>query len=124
MKAIPETVKIVNLAGEPLQTSLVQQIYSQTNVQRVYVLYGLSEDTTYSTFTLRSPDRAATIGRPISNPQVYLLDRHRQPVPIGVPGELYLGGAGLARRDLNRPELKNEKVVPHPVSTPHGARMV
>src|ERR1700752_1733784 len=123
MKAIPETVKIVNLAGEPLQTSLVQQIYSQTNVQRVYDLYGPSEDTTYSTFTLRSPDRAATIGRPISNTQVYLLDRHRQPVPIGVPGELYLGGAGLAREYLNRPELTNEKFVPDPFSKTPGARL-
>jgi amino acid adenylation domain-containing protein/FkbH-like protein len=111
IKGIPPNVRIVNLAGEPLITPLVNQIYGETNVQKVYDLYGPSETTTYSTFTLRKPDAPATIGRPLANEQVYLLDKNRQPVPIGVPGEIYIGGDGVAREYLNRPELTAEKFV-------------
>jgi ubiquinone/menaquinone biosynthesis C-methylase UbiE/alpha-ketoglutarate-dependent taurine dioxygenase/acyl carrier protein len=77
-------------------------------------LYGPTEDTTYSTYALRGALEAATIGRPIANTQVYLLDALLQPVPIGVAGELYLGGAGLARGYLKRPELTAEKFIPNP----------
>jgi len=66
IKGVPPTVRIVNLAGEPLITPLVNQIYGETNVQKVYDLYGPSETTTYSTFTLRKAEEPATIGRPAS----------------------------------------------------------
>ena len=112
IKGVPPNVRIVNLAGEPLITPLVNQIYGETNVQKVYDLYGPSETTTYSTFTLRKPEEPATIGRPLANEQIYLLDKNRQPVPIGVPGEIYIGGDGVAREYLNRPELTAEKFVP------------
>jgi non-ribosomal peptide synthetase component F len=98
LKGIPESVRVVNLAGEPLPQALVQQLYEQQTIERVYDLYGPSEDTTYSTFALRTPAGVATIGRPIANTQIYLLDAWLQPVPLGVPGELYIGGEGLARR--------------------------
>ena len=111
IKGVPPNVRVVNLAGEPLITPLVNQIYGETNVQKVYDLYGPSETTTYSTFTLRKPDELATIGRPLANEQIYLLDKNRQPVPIGVPGEIYIGGDGVAREYLNRPELTAEKFV-------------
>ena len=111
---IPNSVQTINLAGEPLPASLVDEIYSQTHVQRVFDLYGPSEDTTYSTFAHRLPQEEATIGRPISNTRVYLLDQYLQPVPIGVPGELYLAGAGLARGYLNRPELSATAFAPDP----------
>ena len=63
------------------------------------------------------------IGRPIANTQVYVLDPQRQLVPIGVPGELYLAGAGLARGYLHRPQLTAEKFVPHPFNADPAARL-
>jgi amino acid adenylation domain-containing protein len=116
LKAIPESVVTVNLAGELLSTEIVNAIYRETRAQRVYDLYGPSEDTTYSTYTLRLPDVPATIGRPIANTQAYVLDGRQQPVPVGVTGELYLGGDGLARGYLNRPKLTAEKFIRNPFS--------
>jgi amino acid adenylation domain-containing protein/non-ribosomal peptide synthase protein (TIGR01720 family) len=114
---IPASVRIVNLAGEPLQNQLVQQIYQLPNVQQVFNLYGPSEDTTYSTFTLvKKGDSIVTIGRPIANTYCFLLDEHLMPLPIGVPGELYIGGDGLARGYLKRPDLTDEKFIPNPFS--------
>lgn len=122
IKGIPDSVRTVNLAGEPLKASLVRQIYETGTVREVFDLYGPSEDTTYSTFTLRDTGRA-TIGRPISSTQAYVLDSHLQPVPVGIPGELYLGGDGLARGYLNQPELTAERFIRHPFSENSSARM-
>lgn len=125
MGGIPASVRVVNLAGEPLKNQLVQQIYQQSNVQKVYNLYGPSEDTTYSTYTLIERDATGepTIGRPIANTQAYILDRQLQPVPIGVPGELHLSGDGLARGYLSRPELTKEKFIANPFSDDPTARL-
>jgi amino acid adenylation domain-containing protein/non-ribosomal peptide synthase protein (TIGR01720 family) len=124
VNGIPSSVRTVNLAGEPLQNKLVQQLYQQHTVQQVFNLYGPSEDTTYSTFALvKKGDSIVTIGRPVANTQIYLLDRYLQPVPVGVPGELYIGGEGLARGYLNRPELTREKFIPNPFSEVPGARL-
>jgi amino acid adenylation domain-containing protein/FkbH-like protein len=114
VKGVPDSVRVVNLAGEALATTLVNQIHAGSRVQKVYDLYGPSETTTYSTFTLRQLEAPATIGRPLANEQVYLLDSRLQPVPIGVPGELHIGGVGLARGYLNRPELTAEKFIANP----------
>jgi amino acid adenylation domain-containing protein len=120
---VPDSVSTINLAGEPLATALVAQLYELPGVERVYDLYGPSESTTYSTFTLRQADGPATIGRPIANTQVYILDPALQPVPIGVPGELFIGGEGLARGYWNRPELTAERFLTCPFTTPGGSRM-
>ena len=123
MNCLPESVRTVNLAGEPLRTDLVDALYACPHVRRVHDLYGPSETTTYSTFVLRKPGQSATIGKPIANTQVYLLDPHGNPVPIRVAGELCIGGEGVARGYLNRPELTAERFVPDPFSRTPGARL-
>ena len=123
MQGVPASVKVVNLAGEALPDALVQQIYSSTAVEKVYNLYGPTEDTTYSTYTLVPRDAAVTIGRPLANTQAYILDSHREPLPVGVPGELYLAGAGLARGYFGRSDLTDERFVRNPFSADRRARM-
>lgn len=120
---VPASVRTVNLAGEPLPAKLVRQIHENTSAQRVYDLYGPTEDTVYSTAALREKDGPTTIGRPVSNEQVYLLDARLQPVPVGVPGELCLSGEGLGRGYLNRPQLSAEKFIPNPFSAIPGGRL-
>ncbi|GAC1458869.1 MAG: hypothetical protein NVS2B14_05490 [Chamaesiphon sp.] len=89
--------------------------------------YGLTETTVVTTSAdipaFTKADVTPAIGRPIANTQVYLLDSHLQPVPIGVPGELHIGGDGLARSYLNRPELTAERFIPHPFSHKEGVRL-
>ncbi|HKO57468.1 MAG TPA: amino acid adenylation domain-containing protein [Thermoanaerobaculia bacterium] len=119
--AIPRSVQTINLAGEPLSPALVDRIYTTTSARKVYDLYGPSEDTTYSTYVLRRQDAPATIGRPIANTQVYILDRRGRLQPIGVPGELHIAGDGLCRGYLNRAQLTEEKFVPNPFAP--GTRM-
>ncbi|KAA8703861.1 non-ribosomal peptide synthetase [Pseudomonas proteolytica] len=114
---IPESVRIINLAGEPLKQSLVDSLYQQATVEHVYDLYGPSEDTTYSTWTRREVAGQANIGRPLHNTQSYLLDADLQPVPTGVAAELHLAGAGITRGYLGQPALTAEKYVPNPFST-------
>ncbi len=104
----------------------------ESHVRLLWSLNGL-EDSSSSMLTARlnplSALRAAQcfegmdvlpIGRPIDNTQIYILDHHKQPVPIGVPGELHIAGVGLAKGYLNRPELTREKFIPNPFSDPPG----
>jgi amino acid adenylation domain-containing protein len=114
VNGIPPSACTVNLAGEPLSQLLVNELYQKRSIKKVHDLYGPTEDTVYSTFALRTPEGPATIGRPLSNEHVYLLDPFLQPVPIGVPGELHIGGAGLARGYLHQPELTRQKFIPNP----------
>jgi amino acid adenylation domain-containing protein len=122
---IPASVRTVNLAGEPLTNALAQRLYQQSGVERVFNLYGPSEGTTYSTYTLvkRDAHEAPTIGRPVGNTQVYILDKYLQPVPIGIIGELYIGGEGVARGYLNRAGLTADRFVAHPLSNEPGGRL-
>jgi len=81
--------------------------------ESVWNLYGPTETTIWSTcYELSDPDGPVLIGRPIANTQVYVLDCHGQPVPNGVTGELYIGGVGVTRGYLQRPELTTERFVP------------
>ena len=124
-RAIPPGVKTVNLAGEALPQSLVDEIFaSAPSVDQVWNLYGPSEDTTYSTCTsMRRDGPAVSIGRPIARTQAYILDPYMQPAIVGVIGELFLSGAGLARGYLNRPAQTAERFVPHPFAAEPGARL-
>ena len=120
---VPSTVRIVNLAGEALHDELVEQIYATTNVERVYNLYGPTEDTTYSTFTLVPRGTPVTIGRPLAGTQAYILDPNNNLVPVGIPGELYLAGAGLARGYYGQPGLTAQRFVSNPFGQAIGDRM-
>ena len=111
---IPDSVRIINLAGEPLKQSLVDGLYQQATLKHVYDLYGPSEDTTYSTYVRRTAGGRASIGRPLAGTDSYVLDAQLEPVPVGVIGELYLAGAGIARGYLLRPDLTGERFVPDP----------
>ena len=110
----------MNLAGEPLSLALAEAIYRIATIEKLYNLYGPTEGTTYSTYQRVLPltETAPAIGVPIANTQVYVVDGQLQPVPVGVAGELYIGGAGLARGYLNRPGLTAERFVPDPFARP------
>ena len=112
--AIPSTVTVVNLAGEKLRTQVVNQLYALPHIQKVYDLYGPSEATTYATWTMRKADAPATVGRPVANTQIYILDPNMQPCAVGGTGEIYIGGDCLARGYINRPELTAERFIANP----------
>nr|WP_282440273.1 non-ribosomal peptide synthetase [Brasilonema sp. UFV-L1] len=115
--------------GEALPAQLAHQILETGS--ELWNLYGPTEATIWSTIyqvganktVARNEDASSFIGRPISNTQIYILDSHLQPVPVGVAGELYIGGDGLARGYLNRPELTQEKFIPNPFSNSKSERL-
>ncbi|HEX2077660.1 MAG TPA: amino acid adenylation domain-containing protein [Longimicrobium sp.] len=120
--ALPEGFTL-NLAGEALPPALAQALYDG-GVGRVANIYGPTEATVYASSGVVEPGSGrATIGRPITNVRTCVLDARLQPVPVGVAGELFLGGRGIARGYLGRPALTAEKFVPDPFSDQPGARM-
>jgi amino acid adenylation domain-containing protein len=110
--------------GEALPGELARELLARAG--QVWNLYGPTETTIWSTLcevTQEEAGRAVVpIGRPIANTQAYVLDERRQPAPVGVPGELYIGGAGLARGYLNGPGLTAERFVDDPFG-PAGSRL-
>jgi amino acid adenylation domain-containing protein len=125
MQGIPAEVRVVNLAGEALPRPLVDQLYEQETIERVVNLYGPSEDTTYSTFaTMKRGDHGrVVIGRPIANTRAFVVDANGLLAPVGMIGELLLGGEGLARGYLKRADLTAEKFVPDAFSGVRGGRL-
>jgi amino acid adenylation domain-containing protein len=115
LNAIPNGLVQMNLAGEAVTRTLVDDLYA-AGVGKVFNLYGPTETTTYSTAMHLPPGElgAPGIGRPIANTRAYVLDRELKPVPIGIPGELYLGGVGVARGYLGRAASTAERFVPDP----------
>ncbi|MEG4292485.1 amino acid adenylation domain-containing protein [Microcoleus sp. C2C3] len=104
--------------GEAVDPKWVKEVLENGAPQRLLHVYGPTENTTFSSWYLVQdvPEDATTIpiGQPISNTQIYLLDPQLQPVGVGVPGELYIGGDGLAKEYLNQPELTVQKFIPNP----------
>jgi len=119
------SASIANFCGEPLKQILVDRLFAATDVQTIYNLYGPTETTTYSTVLkiTRSDPSVPSVGRPIANTRIYILDAFGQPVPIGVAGELFIGGAGVARGYFKRPDLTAERFLKDSFSSTPGARM-
>src|SRR5947209_14297275 len=114
--------------GEALSVGHMRRALQELPGTELINGYGPTESTTFTCChaiesELSPSTRSIPIGHPISNTQVYLLDAHLQPVRLGVAGELYIGGDGLARGYLKRPELTAERFVPHPFSRRPGARL-
>jgi len=120
---IPASMKTLNLGGEALPNALAQGLYALGTVDKVGNLYGPTEDTTYSTYSLVPPGaERVLIGTPVAGTQAYVLDGLLEPVPAGADGELYLAGDGLARGYANHPAMTADRFVPCPFGPP-GARM-
>lgn len=114
------------VSGEALPPPLAKRFREQMPGSVLYNIYGSSEawDSLYFDPTRETiSDTVAPIGRPIANMQAYILDERMQPVPIGVPGQLHIGGAALARGYLNQPELTARKFIQHPFSRRQGDRL-
>ncbi|MEH1855162.1 MAG: amino acid adenylation domain-containing protein [Nostoc sp.] len=125
------SLKRVIVSGEALPLQLQQRFFNRLDAQ-LHNLYGPTETAVDVSFwacrqqsSLEdnniSQQKTVPIGRPIDNIQIYLLDKHLNPVPVGVTGELYIGGVGVGRGYLNRPQLTAEKFIPNPFQTVRGA---
>ncbi len=116
------------VGGEQLQiTEAIVKLFARLEDCTLYNHYGPSETHVVTSFTLpRDPKTWPVfppLGHPIANTQIHLFDSHLHPVPVGVPGELYIGGACLAHGYLNRTALTAERFIPHPFSSEPGARI-
>ncbi|MBX8474274.1 amino acid adenylation domain-containing protein [Pseudomonas cichorii] len=117
--AIPEHVRVVVIGGEELSTEAVQQWFARPgHTPRLLNTYGPTEATIVTTAAEVRPQDTPnrSIGRPLANTRVYVLDRHGEPVPTGVVGELYIAGAGVARGYLNQPQMSAERFPDCPFS--------
>lgn len=126
--AVPATLRMVSIGGEQASAERVATWFRCVGTGvRLLNTYGPTEATVVATAAELSPGdelaQRVPIGQPLGNQRAYVLDRDRQPVPVGVPGELYLGGEGLARGYLHRPELTAERFLADPFAGRSGARM-
>ncbi|MEO9028660.1 MAG: amino acid adenylation domain-containing protein [Ktedonobacteraceae bacterium] len=120
-----QSIRQVLCSGEALLIEQQRRFFARLDAQ-LYNLYGPTEaaiDVTSWTCEREGEHATVPIGRPIDNIQIYILDKQGQPVPVGVAGELHIGGVGVARGYLHRPDLTAEKFVPHPFGRQEGARL-
>lgn len=122
--SIRKNLSALYLGGERLEQKTIQKTMRQFPDLKIWNLYGPTETTANACADLvQDPKRASTIGRPVSNTQVYLLDSHLNPVPVGIPGDIFIGGEGVARGYLGHPELTAENFIPDPFSGMLGSRL-
>ncbi len=108
--------------GEALPRNLANQLLQKC--ASLWNLYGPTETTIWSTvYKIETESSIVSIGRPLANTQIYILDQHGQLVPVGIAGELHIGGAGLARGYLNQPELTTQKFIFNHFSDKPGTRL-
>ncbi|HET7288363.1 MAG TPA: amino acid adenylation domain-containing protein, partial [Pyrinomonadaceae bacterium] len=121
------SLKYMVYGGDAVDPRAVQRVLEEGKPQHLVNGYGPTEGTTFTTwYDAQESDigaRTIPIGQPLSNTEVWVLDQQSRMVPVGVAGELCIGGDGLARGYLGRPELTAEKFVPHPYSRHPGARL-
>ncbi|WP_350307472.1 amino acid adenylation domain-containing protein, partial [Photorhabdus viridis] len=120
-------IKLLIVGGDALDPHVIGQVLSTNPPQQLLNGYGPSEGTTFTTtYRINALAQGAAripIGRPVANTRVYLLDAYGQPVPLGVDGEIYVGGDGVAQGYFNRPELTAERFLVDPFSDNPDARM-
>ena len=120
-------LQFVLAGGDVLHPNMVRRLLDHTNAQQVINGYGPTENTTFSCCQILTKDTTidgtVPIGHPISNTRVYVMDDFQQLIPLGVKGELLLGGDGLAWGYLNQPAMTAEKFIPDPTNTTLGARL-
>ena len=113
--------------GEAVEPKWVREVLEKGRPGRLLHVYGPTETTTFAMWhevtSVVEHAHTVPIGQPLTNVQIYLLDEHLRPVPVGVPGGLYIGGSGLARGYLDRPALTAERFIPDPFSSEPGARL-
>ena len=115
--------QLVLVGGEALEETVWPQL-AHSDDTSFFNIYGPTECTVDATVSaVRAELPVSTIGRPLANVQVYVLDQRQQPVGIGIPGEICIGGEGVGRGYLNQPELTAERFIPHPYSKAGGARL-
>src|ERR1044072_3919938 len=113
--------------GEAVEPKWVREVLEKGRPGRLLHVYGPTETTTFAIWhevtSVVHQAHLVPIGRPLTNVQIYLLDEHLRPVPVGVPGGLYVAGCGLGRGYLDRPALTAERFIPDPFSSEPGARL-
>ena len=116
-----ESLRMIAVMGEACPPELVARW--RTVVDRFFNAYGPTEASMWVAGIDLDGDRRTTIGRPIANNRIHILDEHMNPVPVGVTGEIYIGGVGVARGYLRRPALTAERFLPDPFATVGGGRL-
>ncbi len=125
----PLDLRFVIFGGEALEIKSLEPWFERhgDSYPQLINMYGITETTvhvTYRQLTISDlKSNASPIGSPIPDLQIYILDQHLEPLPIGVPGELHIGGAGLARGYLNRPELTAQQFIPNSFNNQVGSRL-
>lgn len=122
-----KSLRLLLFGGEVANIEYINKVIEKGQPKILGNIYGPTENTTFTSWyqidTIFKQGEKVPIGKPISNTQTYVLNEYMQPVPPGVPGELYIGGEGLAYGYINQPELTAEKFVPNPYSNRQGQRL-